>query len=126
MVPNFTVEKPPVAKRILDFDRVLLREEGSGILNWALAGFAKLQEEFAAIGDFSLTEAQRAEMAEAALSVLETWLTRGVDGFRVDVAHGLHAQVILGDALSVAETGGAVVAGAGADLCESVSHGAAS
>ncbi len=52
-------EKPPVAKRILDFDQVLLREEGSGILRWALAGFVKLQAEFAEIGDFKLTDAQR-------------------------------------------------------------------
>ena len=52
-------EKPPPAKRILDFDHVLLREEGSGILRWAMAGFVKLQAEFAEIGDFKLTDAQR-------------------------------------------------------------------
>jgi P4 family phage/plasmid primase-like protien len=52
-------EKPPPTKRILDFDHVLLREEGSGILRWALAGFVKLQAEFAEIGDFNLTDAQR-------------------------------------------------------------------
>jgi P4 family phage/plasmid primase-like protien len=55
-------EKPPVAKRILDFDHVLLREEGSGILRWAMAGFVKLQAEFAEIGDFRLTERQRARV----------------------------------------------------------------
>jgi hypothetical protein len=38
---------------------VLLREEGSGILLWALAGFVKLQTEFAETGDFSLTDSQR-------------------------------------------------------------------
>jgi phage/plasmid-associated DNA primase len=43
----------------LDFDHILLREEGSGILRWALAGFVKLQAEFAATGDFALTDAQR-------------------------------------------------------------------
>lgn len=52
-------EKPPPAKRILDFDHVLLREEGSGIQRWAMAGFVKLQAEFAEIGDFKLTDAQR-------------------------------------------------------------------
>lgn len=52
-------EKPPPAKRILDFDHLLLREEGSGILRWALAGFVKLQAEFAQIGDFALTDPQR-------------------------------------------------------------------
>ena len=52
-------ENPPPAKRILDFDVVLLRAEGSGILRWALAGFVKLQTEFAEVGDFQLTDAQR-------------------------------------------------------------------
>lgn len=52
-------EKPPPEKRILDFDHVLLRDEGSGILRWAMAGFVKLQAEFAEIGDFKLTDAQR-------------------------------------------------------------------
>ena len=52
-------EKPPPGKRILDFDHILLRDEGSGILRWALAGFVKLQSEFAERGDFVLTDAQR-------------------------------------------------------------------
>jgi phage/plasmid-associated DNA primase len=43
----------------LDFDRVLLKEEGSGILRWAMAGFVKLQAEFADVGDFVLSDAQR-------------------------------------------------------------------
>ncbi|HTL52751.1 MAG TPA: hypothetical protein VL860_09270, partial [Planctomycetota bacterium] len=55
-------EKPPPAKRILDFDHLLLREEGSGILRWAMAGFVKLQQEFAELGDFRLTDAQRARV----------------------------------------------------------------
>jgi phage/plasmid-associated DNA primase len=52
-------QNPPPAKRVLDFDHVLLREEGSGILRWALAGFVKLQTEFAELGDFSLSDGQR-------------------------------------------------------------------
>jgi P4 family phage/plasmid primase-like protien len=52
-------EKPAPAKRVLDFDHVLLRDEGSGILRWAMAGFVKLQTEFAEIGDFKLSDAQR-------------------------------------------------------------------
>jgi P4 family phage/plasmid primase-like protien len=52
-------QNPPPAKRVLDFDHVLLREEGSGILRWALAGFVKLQTEFAETGDFALSDAQR-------------------------------------------------------------------
>ena len=52
-------EKPPPVKRILDFHNTLLRDEGSGILRWALAGFVKLQAEFAERGDFLLTDAQR-------------------------------------------------------------------
>jgi P4 family phage/plasmid primase-like protien len=52
-------EKPAPAKRILDLHVPLLRDEGSGILRWALAGFVKLQTEFAELGDFMLTDAQR-------------------------------------------------------------------
>ncbi|MDB6110470.1 MAG: hypothetical protein JWR69_2220 [Pedosphaera sp.] len=53
------LENPPPKRRIPDFDKVLLREEGSGILRWALAGFVKLQEELKAHGDFVLTEVQK-------------------------------------------------------------------
>jgi phage/plasmid-associated DNA primase len=52
-------ERPPVAKRVPDFDKVLLREEGSGILRWAIEGFVKLQAELAEMGDFRLTPAQQ-------------------------------------------------------------------
>ena len=52
-------EKPAPSKRVLEFDKELLRTEGSGILCWALAGFVKLQGEIAELGDFKLTEAQR-------------------------------------------------------------------
>jgi phage/plasmid-associated DNA primase len=52
-------QNPPPQNRILDFHEQLLREEGSGILRWALAGFVKLQAEFAEMGDFKLTDAQR-------------------------------------------------------------------
>jgi len=52
-------EKPPPTKRILDFDHALLREESSGILRWAMAGFVKLQEEFREYGDFRLSAGQR-------------------------------------------------------------------
>jgi P4 family phage/plasmid primase-like protien len=52
-------ENPPPARRILDFHQTLLREEGSGILRWALAGFVKLQAEFAEVGDFILSDGQQ-------------------------------------------------------------------
>ena len=34
---------PPTAKPIADFDKILLRDEGPGILNWMLAGMKKLE-----------------------------------------------------------------------------------
>ena len=55
-------ENDPPAKRILDFHHTLLRDEGSGILRWALAGFVKLQGEFAERGDFLLSAAQRSRV----------------------------------------------------------------
>ena len=41
----------------------------------------------------------------------------------VHIAHGVHAQAVLGYAGVVAQAGGAGVAGSGGDLCESVAHG---
>ena len=35
-------EKPPVQHRIPDFDKILLQEEGAGILNWMIEGASKL------------------------------------------------------------------------------------
>jgi phage/plasmid-associated DNA primase len=52
-------EAPPPAKKITDFADMLIREEGSGILNWALEGLALLLEDVAAIGDIRLTERQQ-------------------------------------------------------------------
>ena len=52
-------DRPPVAKRILGFDEILVREEGSGILRWALAGFHLALKEFSATGDYLLTPQQQ-------------------------------------------------------------------
>jgi putative DNA primase/helicase len=53
-------ELPPPKKKIPDFSNVLLREEGSGILNWALLGAQKLINEIPEDGgDFILTTRQR-------------------------------------------------------------------
>jgi phage/plasmid-associated DNA primase len=53
-------EAPKPAKPINDFADLLIREEGSGILNWALEGLGLLLADVAAIGDIRLTERQRA------------------------------------------------------------------
>lgn len=53
-------EAPAPAKKIPDFADVLIREEGSGILNWALKGLALLLADVDEIGDVRLTERQQA------------------------------------------------------------------
>lgn len=55
-------DKPPVSKRIPDFDKLLLASEGPGILRWALTGFVKLQTEFESDGDFVLNDSQKARI----------------------------------------------------------------
>jgi phage/plasmid-associated DNA primase len=50
-------EKPK--RKIRRFDELLVRQEGSGILNWAIAGAAMLLDEIAETGDIALTERQR-------------------------------------------------------------------
>jgi phage/plasmid-associated DNA primase len=53
-------EAPAPATKINDFGTVLVRTEGSGILNWALLGAQKVLNELPeAGGDFSLTQRQR-------------------------------------------------------------------
>jgi P4 family phage/plasmid primase-like protien len=51
--------RPPVKKRILGFDEMLVRDEGGGILRWALDGFKIALKEFSETGDFKLTNEQQ-------------------------------------------------------------------
>jgi P4 family phage/plasmid primase-like protien len=85
-------EKPPVTKRILDFDKLLLASEGAGILRWALAGFVRLREQFTSIGDFALSEAQTARIDS---------LLNESESLRVFVREGLEAAP--GDDVTSAE-----------------------
>jgi putative DNA primase/helicase len=52
-------ESPPPKKKITDFPNILVNEEGSGILNWAIQGLIKLQNELDEFGDIQLTERQQ-------------------------------------------------------------------
>ena len=51
-------ENPPPEKKIVNFDQILLKEEGSGILNWALEGAAKLLQSNGAIAKSSEQKAR--------------------------------------------------------------------
>jgi len=55
----FEFKNPPPARRITDFDQVLVREEGAGILRWCLQGFVKAHAELQEHGDLILTDTQR-------------------------------------------------------------------
>ena len=46
-------------KRIPNFAKLLFEEEGSGILNWALDGWAMLQEDLTTSGQFQITKDQQ-------------------------------------------------------------------
>lgn len=52
-------EAPPPNRRIPRFAEELLREEGPGILNWALAGWVMLLKDIKEMGDIYLTPRQR-------------------------------------------------------------------
>jgi putative DNA primase/helicase len=52
-------EAPPPQKKIPDFGQFLVREEGSGILNWCLAGLDALLRDVAALGDIAQTARQQ-------------------------------------------------------------------
>ena len=51
-------ESPPPKKKIPDFGALLVREEGSGILNWALEGLRLLVKDVGEVGDIRLTTRQ--------------------------------------------------------------------
>lgn len=51
-------EAPAPAKKIPDFADLLIREEGSGILNWALQGLGMLLRDVHDLGDIRMTENQ--------------------------------------------------------------------
>jgi P4 family phage/plasmid primase-like protien len=50
--------RPKVARPVPGFDALLLREEGEGILRWAVEGAVRLMQELRAFGVIRLTEAQ--------------------------------------------------------------------
>lgn len=51
-------ERPPAEKAIPQFDRLLVKEEGAGILNWCHEGAQKLLAELKAYGSMQMTPAQ--------------------------------------------------------------------
>ncbi len=51
-------ENHPPKKKIRHFAELLIKEEGSGILNWALAGLSMVLNDIAEIGDINLSPAQ--------------------------------------------------------------------
>jgi putative DNA primase/helicase len=59
-------EAPPPKKKIPDFGALLVKEEGSGILNWCLGGLEALLQDVAELGDISMTPRQKA-VADALL-----------------------------------------------------------
>jgi hypothetical protein len=52
-------EAPPPKKKVPDFGELLAREEGSGILNFAIAGLELLLKDIDETGDIARTEKQR-------------------------------------------------------------------
>jgi putative DNA primase/helicase len=52
-------EAPPPKKKIPDFAEMLVDQEGSGILNWALDGIRKLMNDIDSHGDITLSDRQK-------------------------------------------------------------------
>lgn len=88
-------EAPEVEKKIPDLDRQILREEGSGILAWAVAGFLKAKSELDEHGDLVLTSEQRKKVQDllAESQALELFIR---DGVQVDHGSDLTSEEIEG------------------------------
>jgi hypothetical protein len=52
------IDAPPPERKIPGFDDILIKEEGSGILNFFLGGLMKLRQDIIEIGDIKLSEKQ--------------------------------------------------------------------
>ena len=65
LIVRFAGPKP--VKRIPDFDKILIRDEGSGILNWCLHGLRMLLDDIGTHGEIKLTSNQ-AGIVDALLS----------------------------------------------------------
>jgi putative DNA primase/helicase len=56
--------QPPTSKRIVNFDRILLRDEGPGILNWMLEGAQRCLTALDAAEGFAVSDRQRQRVAD--------------------------------------------------------------
>ena len=57
-------DRPISTQRISEFDKILLREEGDGILKWMVDGAIAHQQELAECGNFKLTKAQQMRVVD--------------------------------------------------------------
>ena len=79
-------EAPPPKKKIPDFGAMLVRDEGSGILNWCLAGLEALLRDVEEFGDIYRTPRQKAvvdsllEESDSLLVFLRERVKTDVDG----------------------------------------------
>ena len=56
------IDAQPPGKKIPGFDEILIRDEGPGILNWALAGFTMLLKDIDERGDIRLRKRQQVQV----------------------------------------------------------------
>ena len=84
----FEFGQPFPGKRIPDFAEQLIREEGCGILSWAVAGMLEVEQEIEDTGDFVLTgqQQERVDRIVAASDSLRGFLTGNVTAGRGDLA----------------------------------------
>jgi phage/plasmid-associated DNA primase len=71
---------PPPKKKIPNFAELLIAEEGSGILNWAIKGLIALMDDIEKFGDIQMTDRQ-VQVVDSLLSEsdsLRHFLTRNV------------------------------------------------
>jgi len=83
--------RPRAAKPIPNFDLQLLREEGEGILRWAVQGAIDLRQELDTTGCIQLTDAQRRRVDDL---LSESDSVRSFVRESVAVAHGAEVAII--------------------------------
>ena len=94
----YPIRKPEGRKRIMNFEHILLKEEGSGIVNLLLDGGRRALKEVEAFGDLRMTDEQvgRVERLVLRADPIETYLTtclikeEGEDTTSDELTHGYY------------------------------------
>ena len=85
---------PRAGKKIPDFYKILMKEEGSGILSWALEEYKKLKSDIDLYGDILLDDAHR-EIVDSLMSESDSLRLFAISELQSTPGHDLSTDEIV-------------------------------